>query len=142
MKPVSVLFCFALLLFLHACSPAGTPTAGPLFAEQQIKANEMAAIGNLRTIAGAQTTYQSANGQYAADFTALTSGEPPFLTGDWTVVKNGYRFTLTGDGVTFEANADPDKPGETGNNHYYVDVNGAIHVEKDGPASAASEVLQ
>jgi len=55
-------------------------------------ANEKAAVGTLRTIHSAQTTYLSRNGQYAADLTALNGAG--LLDGlEEGGTKSGYVFT-------------------------------------------------
>lgn len=69
----------------------------PNLLRSRIQSNESAAIGNLRTINGAQASYASATGDYAlafADLTTPADGGPSYLDGDWAVEKQGYNFAL------------------------------------------------
>jgi hypothetical protein len=91
------------------------------------------AIGNLRTVLGAENAYYSAKGVYGT-FDALTQGNPPVLDGKWDGVKNDYRIalTITADGQHFKALAVPDKPDKKHNRRYCVDESGVIRVTTDG----------
>ena len=72
----------------------------PNLLRSRIQSNESAAIGNLRTLTGAQTGYSAANGNYATDFSQLmsTANGPAFLLGSWGAgqAKTGYVFTMSG----------------------------------------------
>jgi hypothetical protein len=104
--------------------------AGPR--PHQYQSNESAAIGNLRTILGAENAYNSATGTFGnwADMTGVT---PPYLDGDWTTMKSGYDFTLTttDNGKGFEAVAVPHSP-ERGTRGFYVNEKGVIRFSKNG----------
>ena len=56
----------------------------PNLLRSRMQSNESAAIGNIRTICGAQVAFNSANNAYSADFASLTGATPPFLDGDWS----------------------------------------------------------
>jgi hypothetical protein len=95
---------------------------------------ESIAIGNLRTVLGAENAYELANGRYGTFDALLTekyqNGMRPYLDGNWTV-KNGYRFRLVvgDDGRTFKAFAMPDIKKRSA---FYVDESGWIRFEKKG----------
>ncbi len=113
----------------------------PNLLRSRIQSNESAAIGNLRTVVGAQTSYHSANSQYAADFDTLTADTPPYLDGDWTATKQGYDFTLGGGGQNFTCNADPAEEGTTGVRYFFVDASGVIRQATGGAADASADPI-
>ncbi|HNR29703.1 MAG TPA: prepilin-type N-terminal cleavage/methylation domain-containing protein [Candidatus Hydrogenedentes bacterium] len=113
----------------------------PNLLRSRMQSNESAAVGNLRTIVGAQTAFQSANFQYAATFDELTTPTPPFLDGDWTGTKSGYNYVMGGDANAFNANANAAQYGVTGNRGFFTDASGVIRFEEGGDATAASPVL-
>ena len=105
--------------------------------------NEAAAVGSLRSIGTAQLLYRQIYGNnvnFASSLADLGPGGANLLDGVLggapTVTKSGYQFTLTGGGVTFEANADPAVPGTTGNRYFYMNVPGVIHFDTAGPADS------
>jgi type IV pilus assembly protein PilA len=108
----------------------------PNLLRSRMQSNESAAIGNLRTINGAEVTFHSANAQYAVPFDQMTT--PAFLDGDWSQPKSGYSFTLGGTVDNFIANADPTTPGTTGNRYFYTDASGIIRYSTAGAADASS----
>jgi type IV pilus assembly protein PilA len=74
-------------------------------------ANEKAAIGTLRTIHSAQTTYLSRNGGYAEDLTALNAAG--LLDGlEEGGTKSGYTFTSDGVSGKYCAVATPENQDE------------------------------
>jgi hypothetical protein len=92
-----------------------------------------AAIGNLRTLLGAQNAYQSIKGVYAASLADLTSTTPPFLDGNWDTTKYGYDFSLTtsANGTGFEATALPHEYKRGFQRGFYADETGLIRQSKD-----------
>lgn len=113
----------------------------PSLIESKKSANESSAIGSVRTIVTAQATYLSTvgSGNYAADLSLLISSE--IVDEGFSGPKNGYSFTVVGNGgVGFTVNADPES-GETGERHFYSDESGVIRVSESGPAGASSTVL-
>ena len=74
---------------------------------------------------------------YAGVFDDLTTATPPFLMGDWSGVRSGYRFTLAGGGTGFTCNADPEIMGATGSQGYFVDASGVIRYAPGAPAGPA-----
>jgi prepilin-type N-terminal cleavage/methylation domain-containing protein len=110
----------------------------PNLLRSRMQSNESSAIGNLRTINGAEVAFHSANNQYAIAFDSLTTATPPFLDGNWAAAKSGYNFTLGGTTTNFAANADPAEEGTTGNRHFFVDASGVIRFATGGAADNAS----
>ncbi len=115
--------------------------AVPNYLRTRIQANESNAVGSLRTILNAQMTYNTVNLEYAPDFTALTTADPPYLTGDWTKERNGYVFTVAGAGSNFSARATPTAFGETGYHGFFVDPSGIVRYQVMADADAESPVL-
>jgi hypothetical protein len=71
------------------------------------QSEQSAAIGNLRTVLGAELNYRSKKGKFVT-FEELTDAIPPFLDGRWKdTVKNGYLISLQvgEDGQSFKATA-------------------------------------
>ena len=118
----------------------------PNLLRSRMQSNESAAVGNLRTICGAEVAYHSANYAYAATFDALTTppaaGAPAFLDGAWNVVKSGYNYTLGAGagaaGSNFAANADPETMNGTGSKGFFTDASGVIRYAVGAAADAAS----
>ena len=110
----------------------------PNLLRSRMQSNESAAIGNLRTIVGAEVAYHAANYQYTADFADLTGATPAFLDGDWAVAKSGYNFVLGGDTSAFTANANAVTYGTTGSKGFFTDATGVIRYA-DGADAAATD---
>lgn len=106
-----------------------------------MQSNESAAIGNLRTLVGAEVAYHAAHGQYTADFADLTGANPPFLDGDWSVPRSGYNFILGGDANNFTANANAVVYGNTGGKGFFTDSSGVIRYEEGADANASSKII-
>ncbi len=115
--------------------------AVPNYLRTRIQANESNAVGSLRTVLNAQMTYNTVNLVYATNFDALTTAEPPYLTGNWTSERSGYLFTLEGDGSSFAARATPTDFGNSGYHGFYVDPSGIVHYQIMAEANADSPVL-
>jgi prepilin-type N-terminal cleavage/methylation domain-containing protein len=113
----------------------------PNLLRSRMQSNESAAVGNLRTIVGAQTSYHASNNSYTTAFADLTGATPPFLDGDWTAAKQGYGFTLAGTASNFTANADPVELGVTGNRGFYTDASGVIRYAAGAAADGTSTPL-
>lgn len=113
----------------------------PNLLRSRLQSNESAAIGNLKSIVGAEVAYNSANGVYTGAFDDLTTAEPPFLDGNWTNPdgKQGYTYELGGgDATNFTCNADPVSEGTSGIRHFFTDASGVIRYTTGGPADAGS----
>ena len=112
----------------------------PNLLRSRMQSNESSAIGNMRTVVGAEVAYNAANNAYGT-FAAMTGASPPFLDGDWTVAKSGYNFTLATGTGTFTANADPATAGVTGNRHFFTDASGVIRYDAAAAATATSSPI-
>ncbi|MBI1320753.1 MAG: prepilin-type N-terminal cleavage/methylation domain-containing protein [Candidatus Hydrogenedens sp.] len=113
----------------------------PNLLRSRIQTNESSAIGNLRTVAGAEASYHCTASRYAGDFDLLTDDTvgPPYLPGQWGVdAKSGYEFTLTGGGANYGCNADPELPNQSGVRQFYIDGSGVIRAEVGGAADETS----
>ena len=114
----------------------------PNLLRSRIQSNESAAIGNLRTITGAQTGYSASNGLYAPTFDLLTdtTSGPAFLLGTWSAPKTGYIFTLASLDADncYASNADAEIQGRTGIRGFFSDCSGVIRAEPAGPATSTS----
>jgi len=114
----------------------------PNLLRSRMQSNESAAVGNLRTIVGAQVAYHAANFQYAGDFASLTTpaAGPSFLDGNWAAPKNGYNFTLAAiaNNQDFNANGDPVEMNTTGSKGFFVNASGVVRFVDGGVADATS----
>lgn len=114
----------------------------PNLLRSRMQSNESAAIGNLRTINGAQTAFHSANSRYAATFDELTTATPPFLDGTWgTVAKSGYNYVMVGTNDAYTANANAVQYGVTGSRGFFTDTSGVIRFAVGADADASSTPL-
>ena len=132
-------------------------------------ANEASAVGSLRVILTAETTF---NDSYANGFSPDLASLGGNATGQDTCdraglvdrvlasgQKNGYRFTYVPLGQvalsegaksrsctrpgaqSFEIHADPITRGTTGRRSFYVDQTGVIRYNREGPATSDSPIL-
>jgi len=108
----------------------------PNLLRSRMQSNESSAIGNLRTIIGAEVAYHAANSTYTAAFADLTGATPAYLDGDWSVTKSGYNFALGGDANNFTANANAATYGTTGNRGFFTDASGVIRYNAGADADA------
>src|SRR5262245_19758396 len=122
--------------------------AVPGLLRARISGNEASAIGSLRAISSAQSTFAAscANGLYAQGLDTLGSGPSggsafisPDLSASTTVLKSGYSVTMTGTAATgstacngaanlasgFKAWADP-APTSTGTRYFFINTTGTI----------------
>jgi len=130
----------------------------PNLLRARLASNESAAIGAMRTLASAQSTFQSSNGTDAdgdgtgefASLAMLSNATPPYIDevlGGNT--KSGYRFAITtigavnSDEVMWEATAYPVAYNQTGNRTFYIDESGVLRGSDTGagaPATRAAAV--
>jgi len=113
----------------------------PNLLRSRIQSNESAAIGNLRTVVGAQTAYHAANFVYTVDWADLTGAAPTYLDGDWTATKSGYNFRLGGTADNFGVNADAATYGVTGSRGFYTDASGVIRYAVGADADATGNPI-
>lgn len=127
-----------------------------VYKPQRIESNEKSAVGSLRTINIAEITYASTYDLgYSATLSYLgssTSGNTNshaagLIDSDLeTGTKDGYRFTYVpgqydpqeGQIRAYSLRADPIRPGDTGNSHYFTDESGIIRVDLQKEADANS----
>ena len=136
--------------------------AVPGLLRARMSGNEASAIGSLRAINSAQSTFSSSCGGngYASSLTVLntppTAGQQAFISPDLSsngVVKSGYIVAVSADGtpsvVTVQANtcnnvadsiasyfaeAHPVTPGSTGQRAFATDTRGTIYFNNTGTA--------
>ncbi len=125
----------------------------PNLMRSRMTANEGAAIGALRTIANAESQFQSqainpfpsGMGQYG-DINDLAGQTPPLIDPVLaTGVRQGYAFLVTPGGVdgspTYAANADPIMMNSSGGRGFYVDETAVIRFMVGGSAGAIDPPL-
>lgn len=123
----------------------------PNLLHSKIAANEASAVGSLRTISVACTTYQTQYGSYPSTLATLGPSAHPTAQKagliDETVASgrhSGYFLTYEagpsqgGVASSYEVHADPITPATTGIRHFFVDETGVIRVSERGPATADS----
>jgi hypothetical protein len=128
----------------------------PNLLRARMAANQASAVGSLRTLNVAAITYASTyNLGFPPSIASL--GPPPggrapdanaaaLIDGVLAAgAKSGYIFTYApgeedadGHVKAYGIHADPIKPGNTGQNHYFTDQTGVIRQERNGPASEQS----
>ena len=124
----------------------------PNLLRSRLQSNEAAAIGNLKTVVGAQTAFSAAEGGYAgtwAELRPLDAVQPNYLDIDLDgVVVQGYNYALLaagqaqGNGTTnFTVNADAAEQGVSGVRHFFTDASGVIRFDAEAIASAASDPI-
>lgn len=139
MKKLNKGFTLIELMIVVAIIAIIAAIAIPNLLRSRMQSNESSAIGNLRTIVGAEVAYHAANSEYTAAFADLTGATPPFLDGTWDgTTKSGYNFALGGDVNNFSANADPAVMGTTGSKGFFTDASGVIRFVDGGVADGTS----
>jgi len=113
----------------------------PNLLRARLASNESAAIGALRTVSSAESSFQSSAGTDVdtdgtgefASLTMLSNALPPYV--DEVLgggQKSGYLFTVTTSGVPntdevlWEAQANPTGYQQSGNRSFYVDESGVL----------------
>jgi prepilin-type N-terminal cleavage/methylation domain-containing protein len=125
----------------------------PNLQRSRLTANEGAAIGALRTIANAESqfqsqgvlTYPSGMGRYG-ELADLAAMDPPLIDAVLaTGMRQGYRFLATPGGVdgspSYAANADPIVMNGTGGRGFYVDETAVIRFMVGGSAGVIDSPL-
>lgn len=105
-----------------------------------IATNETLIQASLISIKNAQAQFVAASGRYGSLRELVDDGllAIAYLT---PMDMNGYQITMDHGPDFFRVHADPRTPGVTGNRSFYVDGSGAVHVEEDGRANAASPLI-
>lgn len=131
----------------------------PNLLRSRLQSNESVTIGNLRTVASAQTAFAAAEGGYAGDYAELrdnpmANGNPAYIDVVLPGVGGnlqGYEYTMAGDGLSlpgksvaqvfqnFIMTAVPVRFGESGVRGFMVDGSGIIRFTMDGSAPDDSD---
>jgi type IV pilus assembly protein PilA len=129
----------------------------PNFIQSKIRANEAAAVANLRNVTTAEVIYSTT---YGIGF----SVDLPTLGGSGAVVsqtnaelidevlsagkKNGYQYSYgvistdtQGNVTSYSVNADPQVPSYTGNRHFYTDQSAVIRENDTAPATVSDNPI-
>ena len=115
----------------------------PNLLRAKLAANESAAMAALKTVATAAHTFRSAGNTYPTTLGDLGNATPPYI--DDVLAggsKQGYTFDLTGNATAFEATADPQNPGVSGNRYFFVDTSGVIRWNGNATASASDGAIE
>jgi type II secretory pathway pseudopilin PulG len=100
----------------------------PRFTKDRIADNEAEAQKNLKNISIACENYGKANkGVYPGSLSALTTGEPEYLSTDYTSgARSGYVYTFTPTDTGYTVTAAPTSCGKAGNNIYTITTGGVL----------------
>jgi prepilin-type N-terminal cleavage/methylation domain-containing protein len=128
----------------------------PNLLRARLASNESAAIGALRTLSSAQSTFQSSSaldvdtdgtGEFGT-MVLLSNATPPYV--DEVLgggQKSGYNFTITLTGpanvdeVSWVAQANPVAYNSTGNRTFYIDESGVLRGLDNATGAAATRAL-
>jgi prepilin-type N-terminal cleavage/methylation domain-containing protein len=130
----------------------------PNFIRSKMRANEAAAVANLRNITTAEVVYNTSYGVGFSPALANLGGNPviPDATQAGLIdsvlsagTKSGYNFSYTvlvtdtnGNVQAFSVNADPISPGTTGDRHFYSDQSAVIRQNLTTSAVASDPPIQ
>jgi type IV pilus assembly protein PilA len=142
---IELLIVIAIILVILA-------VAVPNYNKYQMRARELGVIQEMQTIYGAQISYYSQFGKYAANLTELG---PPASGADGPQganliprvlaegSHNGYRFTVAGTAGGWSVTAVPEQFGVSGGRTFYMDQGKTIHQNFTAePANANSPELR
>ena len=147
---IELLIVIAVILIIAAI-------AIPNFIRSKMRANEAAAVQNLRTISTAEIAYATMYGIGFCDSLTKLAGAAAIpdpnsaeLIDDVLAAgrKSGYLFTFgvgvtdsQGHVVTYSLNADPILPGSSGQNHFYSDQTAVIRFNNTASASSSDSPI-
>ena len=148
---IELLLVVAVILIISAI-------AIPSFLRSRMRANEASTVASLRVIVTAAVTYSNTypNLGYPAQLAFLGGANPctsassqACLVDDSLAqgLKDGYKFELTGDGLTpsysFTLSATPQVVGSSGQNMFCTDQTAVVHYNPSGAGcTSASSTLQ
>ena len=109
--------------------------------------NEASAIGSMRTINTAQTTYLSTVGNnttYAANLTALNTANliDGALAASGTTAKSGYKFTLATSANDSKYTVLGTPETNSGTRHFFTDESGVIRFKAAAAAAVGDAPIQ
>ena len=129
----------------------------PNFIRSKMRANEAAAVANLRNITTAETVYSTTYGiGYTTDLTQLGGTTLSVTQNNAGLIdsvlasgtKSGYTFTYSilsqdpaGHVLAFAATADPTLAGKSGDRHFYADQSAVIRHNETQPAVATDPAI-
>lgn len=113
----------------------------PQLIRARTSANEVAAVRGLAAILDAQISYHTDHGNYAVDFEQLVSPNPPYINGDWSGVRSGYSYEITGFGNDFHATATPEDYTWSGWRGFFIDSSGVVRAAIGTAADESSPPL-
>ena len=147
---IELLIVVAIILIIAAI-------AIPNFLKSRIAANQASAVGSLRILNTAESTYASTyNNGYSSNLSQLASpasGAPSSTAADLvdsllaSGTKSGYSFSYTpstgtsGRTDAYSINADPITVGSTGLIHYFTDQSGVIRLNATAVAGSSDSPL-
>lgn len=121
----------------------------PNLIHARIAANEASAVGTVRSLDTAISTYYDRYHHYPASLNDLRSGGNEGDTSanliddrDASGQKNGYRFLYTAHSNGFEIEAEPNTKGTTGTRCIFSDQSNVIRLSQTCPATVESDPLQ
>jgi hypothetical protein len=141
---------FPLILLMASLAFLSCQSATTGLEQGSARADEGAALANLRAITRAQTAYSITNPNDYASFEQLAAGG--YLDGRFNKSQPtfyGYVFTMTvspksdSSEGSYRLNADPDPALKAAGRHFYVDSKSSeIHVNATQPASASDATVE
>ena len=140
-----------LLIVIAIIMVIGT-IASTSYAKAQMSTRETAVVQELGTIFAAQTQYYGTFGKYATNLSELGpptggaegpqgAGLVPKALAEGS--KNGYKYTMSGNGSVFAVTAVPEAFGSSGRRTFYMDQNKTVHQNWSAePANANSPEMK
>jgi type IV pilus assembly protein PilA len=131
----------------------------PNYLRSKMRANEAAAVANMRTITTAEVSYTTTYGiGFSLDLISLADNPSGIVDQSHASLidevlahgqKNGYSYTYTvvnqdslGHVTDYAVTADPLVPNTTGTRHFYADQSGTIRSNDSTTASSSDSPLQ
>ena len=102
--------------------------------------NEVATIASLRTLSGAQSVHLNRFGVYGSidDLVTRRLVDPTYQS----IPRRGYNLVAAiGGSNSWSVNADPDRPGSSGDRFFFLDESGVIRSSLSGTAGASDTAI-
>jgi hypothetical protein len=111
-------------------------------ADSRDSALETSAIVQIRMLNTAQVSYNLQSGKYASKLEELGPAGAGLISADLAKgARNGYRFTLAGDGKSYTIHADPIQNAKE-RRSFFSDDSTVIRQNRGGPATAKSPEVE